>query len=390
MRGTERARRRHGHPEDRPHGPPGAAAALPNRCPIPTAPEIRRLVADMIETMEDAGGVGLAAPQVHVPLRLFVFRVPTDRAAGDADDLPRRQHGADQPGRSSCWARSGSLRWEGCLSIPGLRAGGAARLAHPLPRGGLRGPAGGARGHRLPRRRGAARIRPPGRDSLPHAHDRLLACSASPRSWPGRPSDGREAGAAGSSAMIAPPERSAERDAALQAMLPHVPSTGWTFAALRGAPARRSARSARGGRTAVPRRRGRHDRGVLRSGRPADGAGGGGAGSRRACACPARVRAVVALRLAQNRPYKEAVRRAVAVLALPRARRAGGGAARRARWTRSGTPRATARRISPGTPSGRSWPRYTARRCCSGCAMRARTTRRRWPSSTAGCRVWRA
>ena len=41
----------------------------------PGAPEIRRLVADMMETMEDASGAGLAAPQVHVPLRLFVFRV---------------------------------------------------------------------------------------------------------------------------------------------------------------------------------------------------------------------------------------------------------------------------------------------------------------------------
>ena len=50
--------------------------------PDPGAPEMRRLVADMIETMEDAGGVGLAAPQVHVPLRVFVFRVPPSRAGG--------------------------------------------------------------------------------------------------------------------------------------------------------------------------------------------------------------------------------------------------------------------------------------------------------------------
>src|SRR3546814_13989560 len=35
----------------------------------PTSPEIRRLVQDMLETMEDAGGTGLAAPQVHAPLR---------------------------------------------------------------------------------------------------------------------------------------------------------------------------------------------------------------------------------------------------------------------------------------------------------------------------------
>ena len=56
---------------------------LLQRCdpvPDPGAPEIRRLVADMMETMEDAPGVGLAAPQVHVPLRLFVFRVPGNAA----------------------------------------------------------------------------------------------------------------------------------------------------------------------------------------------------------------------------------------------------------------------------------------------------------------------
>ena len=52
----------------------------------PGAPEIRRLVADMMQTMEDAPGVGLAGPQVYVPLRLFVFRVPGDRAASDPND----------------------------------------------------------------------------------------------------------------------------------------------------------------------------------------------------------------------------------------------------------------------------------------------------------------
>src|SRR3546814_5218601 len=49
--------------------------------PDPTAPEIRLLVEDMLETMGDAGGTGLAAPQVHVPLRLVVFFVAGRRAA---------------------------------------------------------------------------------------------------------------------------------------------------------------------------------------------------------------------------------------------------------------------------------------------------------------------
>ncbi len=47
----------------------------------PLSPEIAGLAADMMETLADADGVGLAAPQVHVPLRLVVFRVPgADRA----------------------------------------------------------------------------------------------------------------------------------------------------------------------------------------------------------------------------------------------------------------------------------------------------------------------
>src|ERR1700710_2848527 len=87
----------------------------------PGAPEIRRLVADMFETMEDAQGAGLAAPQVHVPLRLFVFRVPPGRtqpAEGDGEMgnmvviNPELEFLDDET----------VLRWEGCLSIPGLRA----------------------------------------------------------------------------------------------------------------------------------------------------------------------------------------------------------------------------------------------------------------------------
>ena len=53
----------------------------------PTSPAIRQLVADMIDTMMDAPGIGLAAPQVHVPARVVVFRVPGERE-GTADGVP--------------------------------------------------------------------------------------------------------------------------------------------------------------------------------------------------------------------------------------------------------------------------------------------------------------
>jgi len=46
----------------------------------PKAPEIRRLIADMVDTMADAPGIGLAAPQVHVPKRLVIFHIPESRA----------------------------------------------------------------------------------------------------------------------------------------------------------------------------------------------------------------------------------------------------------------------------------------------------------------------
>jgi peptide deformylase len=98
---------------------------LLRRCepvPDPGAPEIRRLVADMIETMEDAPGVGLAAPQVHVPLRLFVFRVPGERREEDPDDLPLGNSVLINP-ELALLSEQRVLNWEGCLSIPGLRAG---------------------------------------------------------------------------------------------------------------------------------------------------------------------------------------------------------------------------------------------------------------------------
>ena len=44
--------------------------------------KIRRLMDDMLETMYVAPGIGLAAPQVHVPLRLVIFQAPAGRSDG--------------------------------------------------------------------------------------------------------------------------------------------------------------------------------------------------------------------------------------------------------------------------------------------------------------------
>ena len=87
----------------------------------PDAPEIRRLIADMIETMEDANGAGLAAPQVHVPVRLFVFRVSPARSTGEPDDAPSGVSVVINP-YLDLLTDERVLCVEGCLSIPGLRA----------------------------------------------------------------------------------------------------------------------------------------------------------------------------------------------------------------------------------------------------------------------------
>ncbi len=84
----------------------------------PAAPEVRALLADMAETLEDAGGVGLAAPQVFRGLRLFIYRVPAGRE-GAEEELPLAA--VINPVVTPL-DEAKVLGWEGCLSIPGLRA----------------------------------------------------------------------------------------------------------------------------------------------------------------------------------------------------------------------------------------------------------------------------
>jgi len=81
----------------------------------PTAPEIGRLIADMIETMDDAGGTGLAAPQVHVPLQLVIFRVPAVRNFGQEVPLTVLVNPVLEPLDDTV-----DTQYEGCLSLPGL------------------------------------------------------------------------------------------------------------------------------------------------------------------------------------------------------------------------------------------------------------------------------
>ena len=84
----------------------------------PTAPEIKQLVADMEQTMRDAPGTGLAAPQVHVLLRVVIFEIGEARAERErTEPLPLTVliNPVVEP-----LGDEGTLNWEGCLSVPGL------------------------------------------------------------------------------------------------------------------------------------------------------------------------------------------------------------------------------------------------------------------------------
>ena len=85
----------------------------------PTAPEIRRLAADMRETLEDIGASGLAAPQVFVSKRVVVYRIIASRIPEGSGLQPRPWTVMINPVITPK-TKSTTPVWERCLSIPGL------------------------------------------------------------------------------------------------------------------------------------------------------------------------------------------------------------------------------------------------------------------------------
>ena len=73
-------------------------------------PEIRQTIADMTETMYDEVGIGLAAPQVGIPLRLIVVADEEGRGVQAVLNPAIVEQGGETTGE------------EGCLSIPGVFA----------------------------------------------------------------------------------------------------------------------------------------------------------------------------------------------------------------------------------------------------------------------------
>ena len=74
------------------------------------------LIKDMTETMLDANGVGLAAPQVHVSKRIIIFRSPEEN---DQNQKNIQITALINPKISKITDETDD-QWEGCLSIPGM------------------------------------------------------------------------------------------------------------------------------------------------------------------------------------------------------------------------------------------------------------------------------
>ena len=89
-------------------------------------PGLEKLIADMWETMYNSNGVGLAAPQINLPIRLFVMdseQIFLNQEEDEKDDYP------DTPGYKGVFinahiSKLNGEQWsynEGCLSIPKIR-----------------------------------------------------------------------------------------------------------------------------------------------------------------------------------------------------------------------------------------------------------------------------
>jgi peptide deformylase len=100
----------------------GDARLLRIAPPVPAAlfgsPELQALVVDMFDTMQHAGGVGLAAPQIGVDLQLVIFGFEHSERYPDAPEVPRTILLNPVVTPLSQDMEEG---WEGCLSVPGLR-----------------------------------------------------------------------------------------------------------------------------------------------------------------------------------------------------------------------------------------------------------------------------
>jgi peptide deformylase len=83
------------------------------------SPEIGRLINDMVDTLADSGGIGLAAPQVNESVRLAIIEI--DGGPSRYGDIPALPLTVFVNPRIAVVDPAPAGYWEGCLSVPGLR-----------------------------------------------------------------------------------------------------------------------------------------------------------------------------------------------------------------------------------------------------------------------------
>jgi peptide deformylase len=100
-----------GHPVLREKAKPVERAAI-------ATPSVQQLIDDMIDTMREYHGIGLAAPQVHESVRIFVAGLEKeDKRTGETEIVPFAVVNPE----ITALGRDLVEDWEGCLSIPDIR-----------------------------------------------------------------------------------------------------------------------------------------------------------------------------------------------------------------------------------------------------------------------------
>ena len=93
--------------------------------PVPVAEigsvRIQRLIDDMFETMREYSGIGLAAPQVHEAVRVFVAGIRSAPITGEMTDDGEMPLVTMINPQLSLIGEPTDRGWEGCLSIPDIR-----------------------------------------------------------------------------------------------------------------------------------------------------------------------------------------------------------------------------------------------------------------------------
>ena len=83
-----------------------------------TSNKTKKIIHDMTETMLDAKGIGLAAPQVHISKQVLIFRIPKE------EEEERKNNTIEITAlinpKISKISEETNIQWEGCLSIPGM------------------------------------------------------------------------------------------------------------------------------------------------------------------------------------------------------------------------------------------------------------------------------